>query len=383
MRLTKDRVKALPTRDSPYFEWDDDLKGFGVKVNPSGRKVYVVQFRLPNSRRTRRMSIGPHGVLMPDQARNKAKILIGEAMAGSDPAARAAGRTDSRSVKDVAALFVSHLEQTRSERYAKEVHRSFERDVIPTIGQLDIKRVDQECVRQAIGRVVDKAPVMANRLISMVSSMLSWAEAEGYVDTNPAFKMRRVAAEDPRERILSDQELVAVWSAAPKMGYPWGPFAHLLLLTGARRDEVAAMPWSELDLEKGVWTLHRSRVKNRSPHVIPLVSEAVAILGALERDHELVFTTTGTTPVSGFSNAQLRLHSLSETGDWCFHDIRRTFRTSLSRLGVIREVAERLIGHRQGGLIQIYDQYDYLDEKRAAIERYVTFLMELIETKSD
>ena len=176
------------------------------------------------------------------------------------------------------------------------------------------------------------------------------------------------------------------------MSYPFGPFVHLLILTAQRRDEVAGMRWDELDLEAAMWTIPKERAKNVKAHQVPLPPMAVDFLREIPKLSEHVFTTTGRTPISGYSKAKvhLDLHILKarakavedaggdpkkceQMADWTFHDLRRTVATGMARMNVQPHVVEKILNHVQGtirGVAAIYNRHGYLEESRAALEKW-------------
>lgn len=209
--------------------------------------------------------------------------------------------------------------------------------------------------------------------------------------------------ENRRERVLSDDEIRLVWQAFESIGWPFGPIGKLLLLTGARRDEAAALEWREVDLAARTWTLPAARSKNKRPHEIPLSDAAVETLAALPRVEGkagFVFTTTGKTAVSGFSRAKAQIDAAilemlqgnagaagADLADakaperWTFHDLRRTVATNLQKLGVRLEVTEAVLNHVSGsraGIVGVYQRHEYADEKRAALEAWGRYLDTLL-----
>src|SRR5258708_5211402 len=187
----------------------------------------------------------------------------------------------------------------------------------------------------------------------------------------------------PRKRVLDDNELRALWHASEKLGYPYGPFYRLLVLTGQRKSEVAGARWREFDLEKKVWTIPTERMKMDTAHVVPLSAEVVEILKRLPRfrngDH-LFSTDFGMTAVNGFSKAKARLDRAildelpSGLPPFVNHDVRRTVRTHLAALPIAPLVAERVIAHAKQGLDKTYNLYEYLPEKRHALELWAARL---------
>jgi integrase len=173
---------------------------------------------------------------------------------------------------------------------------------------------------------------------------------------------------------LSDEELRAVWYASTAAGWPFGAMTKLLILTGQRRSEVAEMRWSEIDFETRLWTMPRERCKSNREHTVLLSEPAAAILKTSPQieDSDLIFSKTGTTPVSGFSRAKARLDAALPSGmpGWVLHDLRRTFASGCARLGVAIHVVERLLGHTSGtfaGIVGVYQRHDFSLEQRAAV----------------
>jgi integrase len=224
--------------------------------------------------------------------------------------------------------------------------------------------------------------------------MLSWAVEQEDIDRSPIEGMKPPPLPPSRDRVLSDDDLALVWRGTEALGYPFGPLVRLLVLTGARREEVAAMEWSELDRAAATWSLPASRSKNAQAVENALSASAVAILdGLAERiglngrwPHKgFVFSTTGETSVSGYSRAKRRLDKvvvdlasedeLTPPEPWRLHDLRRTLATGLQRLGVRLEVTEAVLNHVSGsrsGIVGIYQRHNWKDEKRAALEAWAT-----------
>jgi integrase len=190
--------------------------------------------------------------------------------------------------------------------------------------------------------------------------------------------------EKSRDRVLSDEELKRVWEAAGEIGWPFGPIIRLLILTGARREEIGGLRWSEIKGDR--IELSGDRTKNGKPHIIPLSAPAITIIEGLHHVHgsKFVFTVTGETPVSGFSKVADRFESMLALPDWRLHDLRRTVATGLQRLGVRLEVTESVLGHTSGsraGIVGIYQRHTWSDEKRAALDAWARHVESLVEGK--
>jgi len=216
---------------------------------------------------------------------------------------------------------------------------------------------------------------------------MSWSVERGIIDASPIAGMKPRAKEKPRERVLTDNELGALWEVCGDEGYPFGDCMKLLILSGQRRAEVAEMRWSELDLENRLWTLPSQRAKNGRQHAIPLTDAMLDVLRRVPKfiGSDFVFTTTGTTPISGFGRLKKRLDkSLPKDAEpWTPHDLRRTMSTKMAQLGVPQPVTEALLNHKTGvvsGVAAIYNVYSYGDEKRDALQQWNSHVGKLIKS---
>jgi len=226
------------------------------------------------------------------------------------------------------------------------------------------------------------APYRAHNLLGHARRLFNWAIARRVygIDRSPCDRMvpsQVIGPKRPRDRILTDEELRALWNAAQKMDYPNGRLVQLLVLTGQRRGEIAKARWSEIDLPALLWRIPASQMKAGAAHTVPLTSDVVRILDGLPRfcEGDFLFSTTfGRVPISGFSKAKVRLDALIAAElkrpiePFVVHDIRRTMRTGLSALPIPDLVRELVIAHSKPGLHKVYDQHAYLDEKRQALE---------------
>ncbi len=251
----------------------------------------------------------------------------------------------------------------------------------------EIKRTD--VVRILDDIVASGTPARANRALAAIKKLMNWCVDRGVIEISPVAHLRPPAKEKSRDRVLSHAEMQILWHAAIAEGYPFKQFVQVLMLTGQRRGEVAGMRWSEVDLEEGIWTLPANRVKNGRLHVVPLSAQAIDILKSIPRflNSDLVFTTTGKTPISGFGRLKERFSlSLPDgTEDWRFHDFRRTVSTEMARLGVQPHVIDAVTNHKSGvvsGVAATYNRYTYLNEKREALQIWSEFVEKLTALKA-
>lgn len=428
IKITKRTVDAAKPGARDVFLWDEDTKGFGLKVTPSGSKVYVLQYRPKGAVRTaapKRVTIGKHGSpWTPDTARDEAVRLLGLVADRRDPAAELAAEK-ARTAEEAADSFNAMLDAF-TERYLKkkskahwpETRRTLDFDAGRAWGSRPVASISKRDVVRLLDEVMDRprkrrkgevgdgdmvkgSPVQANRLHTALKTFFGWCVSTGRLEASPMDHVARPAEESTRERVLDDWELRLVWRASETLGYPFGPLFRLLILTLQRRDEVGGLHRSELSAgalgegpmpDRPVWVIPSKRAKNSRIHDVPLSADAVALLRAMPWPHDLAFTTTGDTPASGFSRAkdrldaaitELRRAEAAATGEdagsvgplnhWTLHDLRRTGATALAAMGIGEHVTEKLLNHQpkvQRGVAGIYNRHSYLEERRAALEAW-------------
>lgn len=387
-RITKRAVESMVPGPGEVFLWDDELRGFGLRVTSRGAKSYILQYRMGGREaRTRRFTIGTHGSpWTPDQARKEAarlKILIRQ---GVDPAQAEQERR--RQAVDLA--FDAYV-QSFTDMYLKRRWKQWKlgagvltREVVPVLRDKPLPRIRRSDVSGVWDRLVDR-PAVARLTHATLRKLFRWAVSRGDIERSPLEGAEAPPAVPARDRVLSDEELGLLWSGIDVVSAPFDTFFRLLVLTGQRRDEVAGLQWNELDRSEALWTLPGSRTKNRKPHMVPLSGQIVEILDRIAEGAEwpaqgLVLSTTRATPISGFSKPKRKLDGYlqerlggSRYVHWRVHDLRRTVATGLQRLGVRFEVTEAILNHVGGarsGVAGVYQRYDWLDEKRDALMKW-------------
>jgi integrase len=371
-----------------------DGRGLYLVIQPSGAKSWAYRYRIGG--KSRKLTLGTFPAIDISKARSLCSAAALKTKAGGDPArdhkeTLAADDTFER----VARLFV--------ERYAKPKNRTWEQtarwlglapdeDKLVLTGKGAAARwsgrkltaIKQADVIRLLDGMVDQGnPVSANRTLAAVRKLFNWAEGRYGLSGNPCDKVEMPGTETARDRMLTDDELCAVWNAATEQGGLFAPVIQLLILTGQRRNEVAGMEWRELDLPAKLWKLPRGRVKNDNGHEVPLSEPALAIIASVPRisGRELLFTTTGNTPVSGFSKAKVEIDEACGVEDWTLHDLRRTVASGMARLGVSLPVIEKILNHTSGsfrGVVGIYQRHSYAEEKRAALDLWGAHVARLV-----
>lgn len=408
-RLTIRSVNgAEPAGKNDIYYWDTDIHGFGLRVTPAGTKSYVFQYRL-KGRPARRTTIGGHGSpWTPELARKEAELRLLQVRQGVDPVELEKQRRaeEDRERTETQRLAFDIYADQFVELYLKEHWADTWKTGRGTLqpiklafagkSLMEIRRTDVAALLDGYG----KRPGARKLAHSVLRKLFNWAVDRGDLEHSPVAGMKAPKAVPARRRVLAPGELELVWDASQKLGELWGPFVRMLILTLQRRDEVASLDWSEIDLANAVWNLPAERAKNDHPHRVPLNALAISELKALgHRNSGLVFTTTGKTAASGFAKAKRSLDRLmvaiaaeraEKSGKenesktltaWRFHDLRRTGATNLQALGVPVEVTEAILNHISGttsGIAGVYNLYRYDPEKKRALDSWANRIEQII-----
>jgi integrase len=370
---------------TPGRWYDDKLAGFGLYVGATGARTYFFEYRPARGRAVakRRISIGKHGSpWTPETARAQAHEYSIAVRQGRDPlderAKRDAGPDHARLVE---AVFQEWLRRDQAaNRSCAEVERIMRREVLPWLGARDIAAVRKRDIIELVDSVMDRgAPILANRVLAHTKRMFRWAAGRDIIDVDPAAHIERPSPERARDRVLGDDELVSIWRASAQIGGPFGAGIRLLIATGARREEIFGLRWSEIDGNDlaPVVRLPAERSKVGEARVIPLSPLAMQVIEGLPRAGSFAVSTTGAVPFSNISKNKRALDDASGVRDWRIHDIRRTVATGLQRLGVRLEVIEAVLGHVSGtraGVVGVYQRHKFEDEAREALKLWAAHI---------
>jgi integrase len=356
---------------------DAQVPGLALRATATGHKSFVLIARYPLHPKnpTRRVL---YGAITLEQARDKARQWLALIQKGIDPKvqeARDRAAEQRKQVNTFRAVAAEFLDRHASGlAKAADARHVIEHEFVKRWGARPVTDIKPEECAAAIRAIVNRgAPYQAHNALGYLRRLYTWAIGthEFGVTASPVAALRPVdliGKRQARDRVLTDDELRAVWMA--ELGYPYGPLIRLMILTGQREREIADMAWSEVDFGNAVWTIPAARMKGGRTHVVPLAPDALALLRALPRfAGAFVFTTTaGAKPVNGFSKVKARLDKLSGVSAWVLHDLRRSMRTHLSALAIEDRVREQMIAHAQPGLHRVYDQHAYSDEKRRGFQ---------------
>ena len=388
-KLTPKSIDALPPATGKRYEvHDQSLPGLHLRVSATGGKVFGVSRRIDG--RMKRIRIGAYPIVSLADAREKARDILRDIELGQydQTSPSVADSAPRLTLGDVVPQFIELYAKPRNKDW-----RGTER-VLQKFAPLFPRPIDQ-IKRADVVRVLDTiiaggAPTRANRALAAIKKLMNWCVDRGMIETSPVAALRPPTKEIARDRVLTDEEMITIWHAGASEGFPLAHFTQLLILTGQRHGEVAGMRWSELDLEKGIWTLPAKRAKNATSHIVPLAPLAITILKSVPRflDSDLVFTTTGTSPISGFGRLKERLDIAVglDAEDWRFHDLRRTMATNMAMMRIQPQIIEAVLNHKTGivsGVAATYNRHAYLDEKREALEMWANRIESLIAATPD
>ncbi len=381
-------ANVSPAAGTRHEIWDTIVPGLGVRIG-GRRKTFVAMVRANG--RLRRVTLGVHPGLGIADARTKARTLIEQAQNGIDPVEARAARErheESQRRNTVAAAVEDYIAKYAQPRQRSWVStkRRLELYLVEPFGARPVSSLDRADVVRALDEVLAKGfTIGANRTLANFKTFFRWCVERGLLERSPADYIRAPAREVSRERVLTDEELRAVWKASLAHGGAYGRIVRLLILTAQRREEVAALSIDEISFLNRSWTLSGSRTKSARLHVVPLSEPALAAICSAPRAGRLLFASqadlAGDRTFSGWTKAKLALDQASGVAGWRLHDLRRTAATGMARLGVAPPVIERVLNHAMssaGPLAAVYQRYDYAKEKREALEAWANEVLRMV-----
>jgi integrase len=353
--ITKRAVDAAKARKTDSYVWDRELSGFGLKVTPAGRKVYLVQYRLGGRKgRTRRVTIGQHGELTPTAARAEAKRLLGEIAAGRDPAEEHDKTRAGKSLAVVLEQFMAeHVRAKLKARTASEYQRTARLHILPRLGRRPIGELKRQDIARLHHELADK-PYQANRTLALLSKFFGWAEKRGLRSdgSNPCRHVEKYR-EGRRERFLSQLEMGRLGDALreaeqDKTCSPWVVAAiRLLTLTGARRNEILTLQWEHVSEDHGCLMLPDSKTGRKAVRLSP---PALALLQTIPRLEGNPYVICGERPGRHLVNIEKpwrRIRAAAKLDDVRLHDLRHSFASVAASGGQSLVIIGKLLGHSQ------------------------------------
>ena len=389
MKLDAKTVAALKLggkKDAIFF--DDSLKGFGyrLRAGAGGKtlRTWIVQYRHAGC--GRRYKIGPAEAFTPDEARAEAKKVLAKVWQGLDPQTARIDRQakDKLSFRSVVEDFLAAKEREVRPRTLFQLRRYLTGPYLKAFHTMALDRVSKRDVASRVLTIArENGPAVAREVRGALSGFYSWAMQMGLAEANPIIGTKRPKTNEPRERVLDDGELVAIWKACADNDY--GKIVKLLILTGCRRAEIGDMRWSEIDLERGTFTIPATRSKNHRQHVLPLMPTMREIITGVPRmaSRDQLF---GLRAAAGFTawswkESKPALDERSKVRNWTVHDIRRSVATKMADIGVQPHIIEAALNHfsgHRGGIAGVYNRSTYEREMRNALATWHDHLRTLI-----
>jgi integrase len=418
-KLTDRYLQSLKgTKDgTPYDVRDTEVRGLRVRVMGSGERTFVLLARYSRDANPTRRALGSYPIMSLAQAREKAICWKNRIKAGADPSfeeerqRHAEERKRENSFASVAEKFIHHIEKQKL-RTAPVTARNLRHTFVEEWkwGPRPITEITADDVKRVLRSAVDRgSPYQAFHDFALIRRLLNWAiGTDDYgLQFNPCDRLSSadiIGQRHARDRVLTNDELRALWRATARFNYPYGPLYRLLLLTGLRLGEVCGAHRSEFAGRE--WTISASRMKKTKsaakPFIVPLTDDIATLIDALPQFNsgEFLFSNDfGKNPVrpANFSDPKdaldaLMLEELRKMAIDCGkqpdrvtlppfvnHDIRRTVRTHLSALKISEEVREAVLAHVRPGIKGVYDWHQYLEEKREALILWNARLRSIVE----
>lgn len=384
MRMSKSAIGTIPIAGTRREFRDDGMPGLWLTILPSGIKTWSARYQFAGL--TRRFTIGVWPRIDNATARKIAIDVFRKAASGIDPQSeKLKQRARSKAGLDKPTLFGTAWDQ-----YVKNHVRTLKASTRGEIERIGTRVLVPKLGRREVGDITPreaKALVKTNQLHSTLTGFFNWARNELIIAKSPLEGIRKPSAPVSRDRILTEAEIAIFWKACNRTPFPYGALFQSLLLTGARRGEIAGLQADFIDRRSGRITLPGELTKNGRPHEITITPQLEVILDGVELDNDLIFGKP-----SGWSKAKLKLDAEMATlaseafegtiPNWRLHDLRRTAASGMAALGVSLPVIERCLNHvsgaTAGGIIGVYQRHEFRDEMAAAWKTWNDYVARVV-----
>jgi len=391
-KLTQTKVNQLRPPKIGHVEHADGwVPGMRLRIKSSCVKSYYLYFRDPKrNKKPTSALIGHHPELSLAEARAKA-IAARESQDPRTFLSGAVQKDERLRFADLAENYIARgMKQSRGPqanqplRSAKRVESRIRRHLVPAFNDFFAEEITKKDATTLFDKVIDKSgPGEVRKCHALLLRMLRWAVDRGDIAANPLEGLKCPTTDSRRDRILSDAELARVWNATHELGI-YGVAVRLLILSGCRRSEIGNLSWHEIEGDRIIIPASRSKNGEQHSFVMPkMMRDEIDTLPRYEGP--FVFTTTkGKRPMGQWARPKATLDALAGVEGWTIHDVRRTMRSGLSRLGVPLEVAERVLGHKPTNqIVATYDRHHYQDEVAAALEKWSSHIRDLVQPPPD
>ncbi len=367
-----------PPKVGRVEHWDKKVKGLGLRVSSSGRKTWVLMYRTRGDKRLRRATLGTYPTLSLADTRDMARADLRSAAMGRDPSAERKAEREADTFGELAEAYMERYAKKRKKSWFKD-QQALDRDLLPRFRHRKAANIKRREVIEMLEEIADRgAPVGSNRTLEIIRRIYNWGIEREIVILNPCSMIKKIGVERRRERVLTDDEIRAVWSAFEKETPRMCALFKLRLLTIQRPGEVSRMRWEDIDSDW--WTIPPEFTKNGLSHRVPLTNLALELLEPHRGSGRWVFPSRkGDSPirVGALSDSLRRNHHLG-LEPFTAHDLRRTAATAMASLGIDRLTLSKILNHVETGVTAVYDRATYDKQKRRALERWARKLRSII-----
>ena len=384
--MTDQWLQKLKSQEKQVDYFDMMLPGLGLRVGKTGKKTWVVMYRVKSHKKKHRLTLKKkYPQLSLKDARIKAKAILVEADKGNDPAGEKQKLKKAPTLADLANEYLEKYAIHKKSRY--EDQRIIAKDFIPAWGNWKAKDVKRRDVLRLLDGVMDRgAPIQANRTLALIRKIYNWGISRDLVKNNPCLQVKMPAKENQRDRVFSENEIKALWRAFEQVGPIMEPFFKLRLVTAQRGGEVMSMQRRDIDIDSSWWTIPAEYSKNGLAHRVPLSKLALDILKQMEAisgNDRWIFPS----PVKkcghirNVQKTALRIREYSGVADFKPHDLRRTGASLMTGMGISRLIVSKILNHVEQGVTRVYDRYSYDKEKRIALDKWARRLEQILTGK--
>jgi len=416
-RFTDSKIQSLKPTNKRAILFEDGGRGFGIRIEPSGRKSFFLEYRFGEAeeRRNRVLTIGKYPRVSLTEARSIASQSLSQIEQDIDPATqKLTKKIADRNALTVGDLVEEYIEKwakvKKKERSWKEDERLLNKDILPVIGRKKAKDIRRRDIVLLLDAIVERgAAITANRVLAVTRKMFNFAVGRDIIDASPCVQIPAPSKENRRERYLSEDEIKVFWEKLDdaKMSQEIRLALKFLLVTGQRKNEVIGAEWSEFDLKNKWWTIPAEKSKNKLTHRVPLTSTAMEILNALKKStgqYQFVFASpvghtkrnperkAGIFPILGSAvdralrnnqtnNLKTKQKNIFNLDHFTPHDLRRTTASMMTKSGVDRLVLKKILNHADREVTAIYDIYEDDKEKQVAMRTWDRELKQILTSQ--
>ena len=418
-RFTDALIKGLKPTNKRAILFEDGGRGFGLRIEPSGRKSFFLEYRFGEAkdRRNRVLTIGKYPTVSLTEARSIASQSLSQVEQDIDPATqKLTKKIADRNALTVGDLVDEYIEKwakvKKKERSWKEDERLLNKDILPEFGRKKAKDIRRRDIVLLLDAIVKRgATITANRVLAVTRKMFNFAVGRDIIDASPCVQIPAPSKENRRERYLSEDEIKVFWGKLDdtKMSQEIRLALKFLLITGQRKNEVLSAEWNEFDLKSKWWTIPSVKSKNQLTHRVPLTSISMEILNELKKitgQYQFLFASpvghtkknperkVGMYPILGSAvdralrnnltnNSKTKQKNIFNLDNFTPHDLRRTVATMMTKSGVDRLVLKKILNHADRDVTAVYDRYEYDKEKQVAMLAWDRGLKKILVTQKE